>query len=176
MSEFRQAIYQAHMESPPLRTYRDLLAAREAWQEKVLAFQKKYHRLPAIIHENLTGVDNVVGLQDKAIEPFGWRKYQQPYLEPVRNDKGDGARAELIAIGPSPSFRQAMCEAYDIPPFYRTQTEVFYPGFELIPDENGDESDDRLFVIFNVYPEDVWDGGKHFRLISMADYYSVKGF
>jgi hypothetical protein len=178
-------VYRNKTKEPVTRMI-EMVDEREKWQDRVRAFQHKYNGRKAVSqHDNLTGADIVVGLEDTGIVPFGFAKYDGiPYLVPRKGKGHENALDELARIGKSPAVNQIMSEEFDVPPYYMAGQQMLYPGFELIPtfaDENGPEGYEPgdlvtadLYVYFNIIVKEAWNGGEHFERIKAWEFLKAK--
>lgn len=171
----------------PVERMMQIVEEKEAWNQRVREFQAEYNGRKAVSqHNNLTGADIIVGLEDSGgIVPFGWGNYDNvPYLVPRKGKGNENALDRLARIGQSPPVTSIMSLEFDVPPYYKAGSQVLYPGFELIPllaDENGPEGYDpgdvvdiTLYVYFNIMVKEAWDGGDHFERIKAWEFFRVK--
>jgi hypothetical protein len=188
---FRQMVYRAKTKEPVER-FQKIIEDKDAWNKRVAKeIQEVYRRRVVTITDHATGADFVAGIEDSGLSFGGWSRYNDtPFLVPTRSPKGDNARELLKVLGTSPPFIKIMAEEFDVPPYFRTQREVYYPGFDMVPIimtdppvepfDVGDLVDLELYVVYNVWPPDhggdLWDGGDHFEQSTMARYYGLKGF
>lgn len=164
----------------PVERMKEIVLEREAWADRVREFQAEYNGRKAVSqHDNLTGADIIVGLEDSGgIVPFGWGNYDGvPYLVPRKNKGSENVLDRLARIGQSPPVTQIMADEFDVPPYYQPgrNQPTLYPGFELIARSNEEDPNLDLYVYFNIMVKEAWDGGEHFERIKVWEFFKAKG-